>query len=80
LKKSKNKVFWLLVIHPHPSAQKPKQKSILSILRKRFLSENKRKSIHQLTARYPVRAWLTPNAHPNFHSTAFRENFGYRQR
>ena len=40
----------------------------------------KRKIVHQLTAQYPVRAWLPPNAHPNFHSTAFRENFGYRQR
>ena len=65
---------------PAPLAKTQDKKSILSILGKHFLSENKRKNIHQLTARYPVRAWLTPNAHPNFHSTAFRENFGYRRR
>jgi len=56
------------------------EKKKLTLQKSGFLSENKRKSIHHLTARYPVRAWLTPNAHPNFHSTAFRENFGYRRR
>jgi hypothetical protein len=72
-----NKEFWILGIHPYPSAQNPKRKKKFENFLKQFrLLSEKRKGIHQLTTSIRLRL-LSKSLHPNFSFAPPQKNFGY---